>query len=339
MSKTKIYTFSHNRPDLIDLQYQSIKQYLQDEFEFIVFNNEKPGSEGGYDVDRISQIDLECKRLNLECIKIPFDQSLQVLNGQLMFTGNQYTNGVAACAYSLSWAWKNIISKDTGISVVIDSDMFLCNKISFKTMMNGYNFAHCPSYRNNFSIMYPWNGIVIADPQNMPDVNNMTWAHGIVNGVPTDVGGELHHYRQKHKQDLKELYVDMWGVLVDTNNFEEVCINGCAQYFVNFKEKHIRATDPQALIPPNTKTFPHQSERPDYWSYFNSNFTKIKNISQQYNFPTPTYMDLIKLESENDINNSFIIHYKSASNYQPWATPDYNSQKTSALKNFLKNKL
>lgn len=336
MSKTKIYTFSHNRPDLIDLQYQSIKQYLQDEFEFIVFNNEKPGSEGGYDADRISQIDLECKKLNLECIEVSFDQSLQVLNGQLMFTGNQYTNGVAACAYSLSWAWKNIISKDKGISVVIDSDMFLCNKVSFKDMINGYNFAHCPSYRNNFSIIYPWNGIVIADPQNMPDVNNMTWGPGIVNGVATDVGGELHHYRQKYKNELKELYIDMWGYLIDTDPYVEISINGCAQYFLNFNTKHIEIRDPRTLMnKENKKSFPHQTDRPDYWDYFFKNCEYLKQLRDQFNFPKPSYFDLIKLEKNNLLSDAFIIHYKSGSNYQPWASPEYNYKKTQVFKNFL----
>jgi len=334
--KTKIYTFSHNRPDFIELQYQTIKKYLQDDFEFIVFNNEKPGSDGGYDPNRISQIDIECKKLNLECIKIPFDQSLQVLNGELMFTGNQYTGGAAACAYSLSWAWKNIISKDQGISVVIDSDMFLCNPISFQSMMKGYNFAYFPSYRNNLSIMYPWNGIVIVDPKNMPNVQNMSWGPGLVDGTNTDVGGELHYYRKKYKNELKELYIDMWGYLVDTDPYVEISINGCAQYFLNFDRKHIEIRDPRT--PPfniNNKSFPHQKDRSDYLNYFIQNCEYLKQFRDKFNFPKPSYFDLIKLEKNDLISDAFIIHYKSASNYQPWASSEYNFQKTEVFKHIL----
>ena len=36
----KIYTYSHNRPDLIKPQYDSIKKLVKDDFEFIVFNYE-----------------------------------------------------------------------------------------------------------------------------------------------------------------------------------------------------------------------------------------------------------------------------------------------------------
>ena len=37
----KIYTYSHNRPDLIEPQYDSLKKHVKDNFEFIVFNNER----------------------------------------------------------------------------------------------------------------------------------------------------------------------------------------------------------------------------------------------------------------------------------------------------------
>ena len=37
----RIYTYSHNRPDLIEPQYDSLKKHIKDDFEFIVFNNER----------------------------------------------------------------------------------------------------------------------------------------------------------------------------------------------------------------------------------------------------------------------------------------------------------
>ena len=41
MSKVKIYTYSHNRPDFIKLQYETIKRHVKNDYEFIVFNNEQ----------------------------------------------------------------------------------------------------------------------------------------------------------------------------------------------------------------------------------------------------------------------------------------------------------
>ena len=54
----KIYTYSHNRPDFIEPQYNSIKKHIKDDFEFIVFNNERNGGDpgSGYEPERIAQI-------------------------------------------------------------------------------------------------------------------------------------------------------------------------------------------------------------------------------------------------------------------------------------------
>lgn len=338
MTKIKIYTFAHNRPDFIKLQKKSFDRFLKDDYEFVVFNNEKPGSEGGFNPDRISEIEQTCDKLNIESIPVKLSEDLKYINGNMMFHGEKYLNGVNACAYSLSWAWKNYISKDNSISVVIDSDMFLFKKTSFIDMMNGYNFSYCPSYRDNFRIKYPWNGIIIADIPNMPNPEKMTWGPGMVNNIETDVGGELHHYLEHHKSELKTLYIDMWGLLDDRNTTKkEFCINGCAQYFIDDLTNKLYRTDPQALLPEeNNKTFPHQMDRENYWNYFYEIYNNIKKFTQQFNFPKPTYIDFIKTEKENDIFNSFIIHYKSGSNYQPWANSEYNDEKTKIFQTLFK---
>lgn len=335
MSKIKIYTFSHNRPDFIELQYNSIKKHVKDDFEFIVFNNEYPGGDGGFDPDRISEIDKECNRLGIKTIHVQLEPEFQVLNNRLLYNNGQYIGGAAACAYSLSWAWQHYISKENCIIVVIDSDMFFCRDISITDTMNGYNFAYCPSYRKNHTVKYPWNGIIFADIPNMPNPHEMTWGDGIVDGIPTDVGGELHYYLKKYKNELRSLYIDMWGLLVDTEEYEECNINGCAQYYLNFKDKNIKILNNHEFYS-NKKSFPHQSDIENYWDILFDNFKKIKNITNQYNFPKPTYVDFIKLEKEQDITKSFVFHYKSASNYQTWATEEYNVNKTKALKTFLK---
>lgn len=338
MNKIKIYTFSHNRPDFIELQYNSIKKHVKDDFEFIVFNNEYPGGDGGFDPNRISEIDTECNRLGIKTIHVELEPEFKILNNRVLYDNGQYVGGAAACAYSLSWAWQRHISKENCIIVVMDSDMFFCQDISIIDRMNGYNFAYCPSYRKNHEVKYPWNGIVFADIPNMPNPQEMTWGDGIVNGIPTDVGGELHHYLEKYKNELRQLYIDMWGYLVETNNFIELTVNGCAQYFMNLENKKLEIRDPRTLVyDDNLKSFPHQISRPHYWEYFLNNYSDINKIVTKYNFPKPIYLDFIKFEKDETIDTSFILHYKSASNYQAWANDDYNINKTTILKTFLKD--
>ena len=86
----KIYTYSHNRPDLIKPQYESFKRYIKDDFEFIVFNNERAGSNpfSGYSSDRVQEIFDVCNELNIQCIRVDLDPELQFINGYQQFAGD-----------------------------------------------------------------------------------------------------------------------------------------------------------------------------------------------------------------------------------------------------------
>jgi len=60
----KIYTLSHHRPDFIPLQYESIKKYVKDEFEYIVINNAVDNEKNSSEIERV------CKDLGVSTIKV-----------------------------------------------------------------------------------------------------------------------------------------------------------------------------------------------------------------------------------------------------------------------------
>lgn len=346
--KVKIYTYSHNRPDFIELQYQTLKRHVKDDFEFIVFNNERPGGDGGYDAEKINQINQICEKIGIKCIRVELDPELQYMNGVKMFDGESYLNGNIACAYSYTWGWKNYIVKNKCLSVILDSDMFLIKDISFVDMMEGYNFSYVPSYRLNrnyvdennrgeISFVYPWNGFVMADTKNMPNPSEISWGCGYVNNIPVDVGGEVYYYLEKYKDQIKQLYIDQWGLLVDVQPPYEICINGCSQMFADFDNCTVEIKNYQES---DQRTYPHQTPRENYWEYVYKNYVDIIKITGENNFPRPTYIDFLKLEKDdNVISDSFIFHYKNASNTLPWMKGDigiqYNYIKTQCLHNLL----
>lgn len=344
----KIYTCSHNRPDFIALQYETMKRHIKDDFEFIVFNNERPGGDGGYDPNKISEIDKICDSLGIKSIRVELDPELQILGGFRMFEGDSYLNGNVACAYSLTWAWKKHIINNDCLSVFIDSDMFFIKDISFEESLNDYNFGYVPSYRyssfysneNNrgsIAFKYPWSGLIFFKPNEMPNPSELSFGCGSVNGIATDVGGEAFDYVEKYKDQLKTKFVDQWGVLVDLEPPFEINLNGCAQMFANFDEGTVEIKNYQES---NTRTFPHQKERSNYWEYCYNNFSSVRRLAEEYNFPKPIFIDLLKFEEDDSIvEDSFIFHYKNASNTLPWMKGDigveYNNNKTICLKNLL----
>ena len=350
MSKVKIYTYSHNRPDFIKLQHETIKRHVKNDYEFIVFNNERPGGDGGFDESKIGEISNICKEIGVKCIRVELDSELQHLNGVKMFDGDSYTNGNNACAYSFTWGWKNYIVKNKCLSIIIDSDMFFIRDMDLIDEMKDHNFAFVPSYRyheqykspenpGKIAFKYPWNGIIFAKPHELPNPKEISWGCGYVNNIATDVGGEVYYYLEKYKDQIKERYIDQWGVLVDIEPPFEVNYSGCGQMFANFDKGEVEIRDYQES---NLRTFPHQTQRENYWEYAYNNFDTIMKVARENNFPRPTFVDMLKFETdENLLQDAFIFHYKNASNTLPWMKGEvgeiYNTEKTECLNKFLSN--
>lgn len=354
----KIYTYSHNRPDFIEPQFNSIKKYVKDDFEFIVFNNERNGGDpgSGYEPERIAEIYRVCEELNIKCIRVELDPELQYINGYQQFEGDSYVNGGShACAYSYSWGWKHYVSKDDGISMIIDSDMFFIKDVSIEKLLGDHNLAYIPSYRysskyhseedrGSIALRYPWNGIVIADIPNLPNPNDLKWGLGIFNGEACDVGGEGHRYLIDYNDQLKVKYIDQVSLQRDAysgdehtppDGYIEMGFNGCSPMHVNLEEGEFVIIDYQES---NKRTFPHQKERENHWEYVYNCFTHMVDYANKYEFPKPTFIDLIKFETDDNMEDAFILHYKNGSNSNVWQNEDYNIKKTKSLERVLQNK-
>ena len=350
----KIYTYSHNRPDLIRPQYESFKRHIKDDFEFIVFNNERAGSNpfSGYSSDRVQEIFDVCKEMNIQCIRVDLDPELQYINGYKQFEGDSFTgDGSQVCGYAFSWGWKHYISKNDCLSLIIDSDMFFIKDISIEDKMKDYNLSFIPSYRysrkysdsdrGEIALRYPWNGIVIADIPNLPNPSELKWDLGVFNGQACDVGGGGYKYLLDYEKELKIKYMDHVSIQRDADSggkhtppdgYIEMGFNGCSPMHVNLEEKEFLILDYQHS---DTQTFPHQKEREDYWQYVYDCFTYMVGYANKFEFPKPTFIDLIKFEVDDNMEDSFVLHYKNASNGNAWQTDEYNTQKTKALSRVL----
>ena len=198
-----------------------MKRHIKDDFEFIVFNNERAGSNpfSGYKPERIQEINDVCESLGIQCIRVELDPEYQYINGYKQFEGDSFTgDGSQVCGYAFTWGWQHYIVKNDCISILIDSDMFFIKDISFEEMMKDYNLAFIPSYRysqkyseksrGQIALRYPWNGLVIADIPNMPNPSELKWGLGIFNGQSCDVGGEGYQYLIDYEYQLKIKYLD-----------------------------------------------------------------------------------------------------------------------------------
>ena len=64
-------------------------------------------------------------------------------------------------------------------------------------------------------------------------------------------------------------------------------------------------------------------------------FTYMVEYASKYQFPKPTFIDLIKFEEDDSMEDAFVLHYKNASNGNAWQSDEYNALKTEALNRVL----
>jgi len=108
--------------------------------------------------------------------------------------------------------------------------------------------------------------------------------------------------------------------------------NGCSPMHVNLEGREFVILDYQHS---DTQTFPHQKERENHWQYVWDCFNYMVWYAAKYRFPKPTFIDLIKFETDDHMEDAFVIHYKNASNGNAWQSEEYNAAKTEALNRVL----
>jgi hypothetical protein len=174
-----IFTHSFNRPDFIEWQYKTFKKFLEDDFEYIVFNDAKSEPLN-------SQITLMCQRYKIKCIRIP--QNI-----------HSYDAPGARHQDSIHYSLTSLILKGNGLVLMIDSDMFLVQPFSIARFMRGYDLIAVPQTRPN-DVLYLWPGLVFMDLRTLPNKEMMDWHGGSVNGSLVDTGGQMHHYLKNNPQ-------------------------------------------------------------------------------------------------------------------------------------------
>lgn len=156
----KVVTAVVNNPIFIEIQYHTLKKYLDCDYEFIVFNDAKefPDFTNGENPTIKNLIEVTCKNLNIKCINIPNDH-------------HRYTYDAAVrCADSMNYIL-NYQKQNVDKYLIIDSDMFLIDKFDIKK----YENYHCAIVLQKRHVNYFWNGIYYFDFTRMKNIDKLNW--------------------------------------------------------------------------------------------------------------------------------------------------------------------
>ena len=234
----KIYTFATNRLDFIDLQLQSFHKHLKGSFDYTVFNNARYDITGGADYDGIHRT---CEHAGVRVIDIPRDMELvgrcqAIEAGPVLAPSGQYANANVAHAYALRWAWENVISKEKGPILILDSDVFLVQPVDLEEALGSHQLLNIADGKPRPAepdrpILYMWPTFVLANMDTLPDAETLNWWCGRIEDVPVDVGGQTYHYFQAHPdldvvnlRHLHSYYLDESSCEVHPANYDEFYI-------------------------------------------------------------------------------------------------------------------
>lgn len=193
-SKVLIITHSFNRPDFIELHVKTFKKFLQDDYEYVVFND-APSSHMKKEIKKT------CERLGVKCFRVP--QEMHAVPGRTS-PGHRHMDGIQ---YAL-----NTIGYDfNGIVALVDSDCFLLKKFSFEKYLSGYDIAGKLEGRLNQSIRVRHLSpvLVMMNMNTLPQKRTLTFEGGYIEGLACDVGAHTYYYLKNNKAMLRPLFFNM----------------------------------------------------------------------------------------------------------------------------------
>ncbi|MGB8468135.1 MAG: hypothetical protein WCE21_03945 [Candidatus Babeliales bacterium] len=184
-----LITHSYNRPDFIEIQYKTFKKFLQDEHEYVVFNDAK-------DEDMAKNIENICAKYNIRCIRIA--QHLHEIPFADFPTVSPAQNSSMRHAIGIQFSLDTVGYIHNDIVCIVDSDMFLIRPFSIRQYLKDEKVAIAAFMRNINDIDFMWPGLVFLCMPELPNKDELCFHCGIVNGKGVDTGGYTYHYLHQY---------------------------------------------------------------------------------------------------------------------------------------------
>ncbi len=226
-TKVLIMTYVHSRPDFIELHVKTFKNFLKDDYEYVVFNDAP---------NRNMQLKIEqtCQNLAVRCFRVPNHKQ----NRQ--HPGTRHMDGIKYSFDLLGFNHDDIL-------VMVDADMFLVRPFSIVDCLKGYDMVGVKQIRTaeDKTIMYVAPSLVFMDMKMLPNKRTISFEGGYIQGLACDVGAQMYTYF-RNNTDIRLKLIDpvtistlpdnsneLAALGYDENTIDLILINRCFEYYVN----------------------------------------------------------------------------------------------------------
>ena len=182
-------TYAHSRPDFIELHVKTFEAFLQDEYEYVVFND-APNNQ------MRKKIHQTCEKLGVRCFDVPPHASDRQ-NPSL-----RHCDGIR---YSL----KTIGFDYNGMVAMIDAEMLLVRRFRGAGYIKDYEFIGCHQVRAKGTIRVEYTApcLVFMDMRTLPNKRTINFEVGHIKGLACDVGAHTYYYFKNNPTVKLKWYV------------------------------------------------------------------------------------------------------------------------------------
>lgn len=191
----KFLIVSHHcaQPFFIELQVKTFQKFLLDDYEFVVFNDAKTQ-------DLENEINELCARYNIRCIRI--DPKIHQRPYLPREPEEDYNHPSVRCVNAVQYSLDILGFDFPGLVIIMDSDMFPIQPISFSEFMKEYDLVGVAQSRSA-GMKYIWTGFVMLNMPNLPNRRSINFNCGRVDGVSVDTGGHTHYYISEYENQIR----------------------------------------------------------------------------------------------------------------------------------------
>lgn len=344
--KIEIYSLIY-KPDFIKLQYESLRNILDEDYEYIIINNARN--------PRLRQLYESLKRRETSIIQLFKAVTTVKLNKNRIHRlarelgvreiqvkpnreYNQRSRFVSRyVAESLNWTFRSLITggmERDSIVLLLDSDMFFFSPVSINSLLEGSAIGIIPQLRGT-TVRYLWTGFAIFDLSLLPKGSHLDFNLGIIDQQRCDVGGMTHYFLNNYKPTEKLFeFINLITLREDRDIYYiEANINGNVN--VNFKlDKNFNIIDFDIIEKGDHVSLVIRSSEMEVRSQYEKALGQVVRLCKGLNV-NPKNLDFIRCKNS-DVEDFFIVHYKNGSNQRDFETKTYFKEKISWIAELVK---
>jgi hypothetical protein len=206
----QIAAFTSNRADLIELQMRSFNRNIQEEFTYTIYNNSK--------VDRPEEsprIIQACKDWGVNVVDVELDASVLAhcnsieKSCTMLNQFGKWSNPNCAGSYGCVYLWEKFLRHQKGAICLLHGDVFFDQPIVLTDYLKTTPLVFAPATSPGLGGDYMAECLVLMDMAKLPNPETIDWMGSLVNGIPTDGGGQTFFYLKAHPE-IVPTHIQRW---------------------------------------------------------------------------------------------------------------------------------